>query len=114
MRQKKKQLVAEGYGAKQIRMEWNKKSIRTNDTVFKIKNGSIVDQYNITFNENTTNTSTPTIKSCGRGNGGLIGGTTHQSRQPPDKSSLHNSQQQASTINPGGHLVIEKEIILME
>ncbi|OXA42407.1 hypothetical protein Fcan01_22985 [Folsomia candida] len=41
MRKKKKELISEGYSTKQIKMEWSKKVVRTNDMVFKIKDGAI-------------------------------------------------------------------------
>jgi archaellum component FlaC len=44
MRNKKRELVANGYDPKGIKMDWNKKSIQTNDSIFKIKDGEMLDE----------------------------------------------------------------------
>ncbi|OXA38453.1 hypothetical protein Fcan01_26847 [Folsomia candida] len=50
MRKKRKILIAEGHVAKQIRMDWKKKTVHTADSVFKVKDGAIIiDQYDINF-----------------------------------------------------------------
>lgn len=43
MRQKKKDLISEGYQPKQIRFDWNRKLIRTEDCAFKVADGALVD-----------------------------------------------------------------------
>lgn len=60
MRQQKKALIADGYSAKMVRVDWKRKIIRTPDMVFKFKDGLIADQYPITSTKNLDKSCQPT------------------------------------------------------
>jgi hypothetical protein len=94
MRQKKKQLMGEGYTPKEIKMDWGRKTVKTADDFFVVKEGKICD----------SSSSGPDIQSSSSNMTGVggkkkektIGGSAYRGSQAQDlwipSNNSNNSQ----------------------